>query len=418
VTGHEWGVELPKVAAKFYLENARDLRSFKTKCYSGPLGADNGRCQVSPKYDVIDYAADGPMTISVRWPKTLVNEPSSRDLFRWWFADNWDIFLLLLPLITFFILLRVWWYHGRDPDGRKIIVAEYEPPAGLRPSEVGTLLDARFHERDFSAAIVDLAVRGYLKIVEKTDKVLVFSHTDYSFEKLKEADEDLKPFEKEILEGIFGGAKEVTLHSRQNELAAARNKAGDKVFAAMAEGGYYLKNPKTARWMYAGIGLGLGAAGVAFGMFAYAVTERPLAHIAFFATAGLFLCFAPFMPKRTEKGAIAADLAQGFKLFLETAEKYRLEWQEKEGIFEKYLPYAIVLGVADKWAKALQVQAKQAPAWYVGPSITSFNASIFTNSITSFVNAAAVVSAPSRSGGGSSGGSSGGGFGGGGGGSW
>ena len=112
------------------------------------------------------------------------------------------------------------------------------------------------------------------------------------------------------------------------------------------------------------------------------------------------------------------------KDYLATAEKYRLQWQEKELIFEKFLPYAMVLGVADKWAKTFADLGLPPPTWYEGSASASgvFNAVAFTSSMRSFDSSvsAAMVSSPQQtsSGSGFSGGSSGGGGGGGGGGSW
>ena len=68
--------------------------------------------------------------------------------------------------ITLAACLAGWYFRGRDLPGRGAIVVNYEPPDGLGPAEVGTLVDERVDLRDISAVIIDLAVRGYLKIEE------------------------------------------------------------------------------------------------------------------------------------------------------------------------------------------------------------------------------------------------------------
>ena len=62
--------------------------------------------------------------------------------------------------------LALWFTRGKDHPGRGTIVVQYDAPDGLRPAEVGTLIDERVDLRDISATIIDLAVRGYLTIRE------------------------------------------------------------------------------------------------------------------------------------------------------------------------------------------------------------------------------------------------------------
>ena len=123
------------------------------------------------------------------------------------------------------------------------------------------------------------------------------------------------------------------------------------------------------------------------------------------------------MPARTVPGARAREATLGFREFLERVEveRYRKMITSPE-MFEKYLPYAMAFGVADKWAKAFESMNLQPPTWYVGTSGAPFNVGSFTSSMSSMATTAAstMSSSPSSSGSGG-GGSSGGGSGGGGG---
>jgi uncharacterized membrane protein len=151
----------------------------------------------------------------------------------------------------------------------------------------------------------------------------------------------------------------------------------------------------------------------ALGPTGYAALILPAAIIAFFGY---------LMPARTATGNAAYIKTLGFKEFISKAEKYRAKWEEKENIFSDYLPYAMVFGVADKWAKAFEGLDKNPPSWYRGsPGLMwspLFFASSMTSAASSFGHSLAV--APSSRGGGGfgGGGGGGGGFGGGGGGSW
>jgi uncharacterized membrane protein len=132
----------------------------------------------------------------------------------------------------------------------------------------------------------------------------------------------------------------------------------------------------------------------------------------------MIICFKA-MPKRTHYGNEILGKLKGFKNFLETAEKPKLEElvMHDPKYFYNILPYTYVLGVSDKWIKKFESIALQSPDWYSGS--TAFSMASFGSFMTSTMATAnsSMSSSPSSSGGGSGGGSSGGGSGGGGGGS-
>lgn len=139
---------------------------------------------------------------------------------------------------------------------------------------------------------------------------------------------------------------------------------------------------------------------------------------------GMLLCLK-LLPKRTKYGNEILGKIRGFKNFLETVEKDKLEAlvEEHPTYFYDILPYTYVLGISDKWIKKFESISIVAPTWYAG------NGDFNLNSFSSFINdtmssaESSMSSSPSSSsngssGGSSGGGSSGGGSGGGGGGSW
>ena len=141
---------------------------------------------------------------------------------------------------------------------------------------------------------------------------------------------------------------------------------------------------------------------------------------------GVMILVIKYLPKRTKYGNEMLGKLKGFKNFLETVEKEKLESlvMDNPNYFYDILPYTYVLGVSDKWIKKFESISLQAPSWY--DSSNSFDISSFNRFINSTMTSAqgAMTSSPSSSSGGSSsggssgGGSSGGGSGGGGGGSW
>ena len=133
------------------------------------------------------------------------------------------------------------------------------------------------------------------------------------------------------------------------------------------------------------------------------------------------------MPARTATGSAIQAQTLGFRQYLETAEANQIRFEEAQSIFSRYLPYAIVFGCAERWAKVFGEVAQAAeaqgyaldmPTWYVfygmHPGFMDFG-SIATSMDDFATTAAGTFTATPGSSGGSAFGGSGGGFGGGGG---
>jgi uncharacterized membrane protein len=186
---------------------------------------------------------------------------------------------------------------------------------------------------------------------------------------------------------------------------------------------FYTARPDRVRAGYIAGGLAAGAA-IGFGGAAVlnAFAMQPVsAIVAGVATAIIIGLFGWVMPARTVEGTREYEKVLGFQEFLSRVEGDRLERIVKTPeMFEKYLPYAMALGVEDNWAKAFDGIFQQPPQWYSGPhGVHTFRPTTLTSDLSRMSASAATVmaSAPRSSGGsGFSGGRSGGGFGGGGGG--
>ncbi len=168
-------------------------------------------------------------------------------------------------------------------------------------------------------------------------------------------------------------------------------------------------------------GMGFGGMPWAF-MVLPALLADPMylaAYITGLACVFIIVMMFKIMPKRTDYGNELLGKIRGFRTFLETAEKPKLEALvlQDPAYFYSILPFTYVLGVSDKWIEKFEVIALSAPDWY--DSQTAFSMTTFGVFMSSTMTTASAAMASSPSGGGSSGGgSSGGGSGGGGGGSW
>lgn len=410
VTGTEWPVEIAASSASVFVP--APIGEVATECFTGPFGSRESICTTVREEKSIRFLANDVLTIVVGWPKGYVTAPTMFDNVLWFLTDNG---IAALPVATFLILLYLWWTRGRDARGRKTIIAQYEPPDRMTPGEMGTLVDARAHPQDFSAEIVHLAVKGYVRIVEEERGMLKRKH--FSLELVKPTDAELEEHERIIIDKLFGSKQMVNL--RQGTAKSAFDAFAKHLHAHLARKQYFVRNPQISRVAYGSVGIAI----VAIAVFFLGPFLGVVGIISVSLSGILIILFARIMPKKTKKGTLAYEHALGFKEYLSVAEKYRVQWQEKERIFETYLPYAMVFGVATQWANALRDTMREPPDWYTGSFAHGFNAAAFSLSLDSFTRSANSASTPVKgAGAGSSGfgggGFSGGGFGGGGGGSW
>ncbi|HTK04179.1 MAG TPA: DUF2207 domain-containing protein [Candidatus Eisenbacteria bacterium] len=431
VTGDAWTVPLRRVSADVRLPETVPQEEIRVRCFTGAAGSTATDCVAGVQGTTASFAANEALTIVTAWPPGLVakveaKSPSLLETLLPWTP-------LAIPLAVIGVLVLLWWTRGRDPEGKGTLVVQYDPPDGLTPAEVGVILDEDAGLKDVSAIIVDLAVRGYLKIREIEKQGLVFKDVDYEFEKLKEfnGDATLKPFEVHLLTSLFGPTGRIARvsdiknnHLFYKDLPVIKQKLYDDMVAE----GYFPSDPAKVRGAYAGVGLAIVIIlafffpGVGF-MFSGTFLGNTVLAVALSGVA--ILLFAPLMPRKTPKGVEAYEHACGFREYVDKAEKYRIEWQEKEGMFEKFLPYAMVFGVVEHWTHAFAGMNLPPPSWYEGRgwSANGFNTAAFYGSLNSMNSAmsTAMTSAPQKSSSGSGfggGGGGGGGFGGGGGGSW
>ncbi len=450
VTGTDWPadirqtkviVDLPALAAETEtsLDCFSGLPGSETTCVSERFVYEGaGKVKQAVFIDDILPAGSG-FTIVLGFPKGLVSEPT---VFSRGAALLWDNLILLLPLLVAFGLYQLWRKEGRDARGRGVIVAQYEAPAYLSPMAVGTLLDERADNKDFSANLISLAVKGYLKIVS-LEADSWFKRSDYAFVRLS-GDQALAESETRVLMALF---KDQYIEKDEEKLAKLAEVSGlslpltavylsdlknsfyqdlrelkKEVYNELTAGGYFRGDPQITRTVFITIGIVVGFLALFFERFG-------LAWAIAFALSGLMIALASFfMPARTEKGVLAREHILGLKEYLSVAEAERLKFhnapEKKPEVFEKLLPFAMVLGVEKEWAKQFEgFYENQSPAWYSGAPGQHFSALALADNLGGFSDklSSTAASSPSSAGSGGSGfsgGGVGGGFGGGGGGSW
>jgi uncharacterized membrane protein YgcG len=299
---------------------------------------------------------------------------------------------------------------------------EFVPPDGLRPGQVGTLIDFAANPLDVTATIVDLAVRKYL-VIEEVPREGHFSKADWKLTKLKDDADELKEYERVTLHSLFRDGDEVELSDLRNKFAARLTTIRKDLMDDAMGQGWFTHRPERSRALVGGIGAVVLAAGVGATIALAAATHAALFGIPLIVLGVLVLATARLAPARTAKGNAVMRHVAGFRRFIDESEKERARFAERKNLFSEYLPYAIVFGATKKWAHAFAGLDGEPPDMYWYHSLTPFDALLFVSAVDSFAVATAgtLTSVPAASGGASGfsgGGFSGGGFGGGGGGSW
>jgi hypothetical protein len=407
------------------------LTTDNSYCYTGVRGSSARDCTIKQKGESLIITANhrlGPhenMTLQIPMKQGEFVAPTWKQKV----GDNlWSLVAVGLGLAAAVSAFVIWLRFGKDYKDRGIIVPEYAPPKDLTPAEVGLLADYKVDGRDISATLIDMAVRGYIKIYDDTKKVLFFKNRSYRLELLKESFTGLKQHETSLLAALFPTKKkgDIIELKKLNRITMAKaiEEIRSKLTKDLSET-YGLIEPKGLKlqvWMY--------VAGFVVGFLLIAIFRNGGAIFGGFIASISFFFFASFMTRRSHAGVEMYEKIKGLELYMKTAEKDRLKMMQSVDrpyaepsktveLFEKLLPYAVALKVEKSWAKQFDSILTETPGWYQGSNIAAFSAvslaSDLGSATTSFSQSFESSSGTSSS---SGGGSSGGGGGGGGGGGW
>ncbi|MFV1858874.1 MAG: DUF2207 domain-containing protein [Anaerolineales bacterium] len=269
------------------------------------------------------------------------------------------------------LVFLVWYLRGRDPQVGPVPEYLTEPPDDLPPGVLGTLIDEKADMRDVVATIVDLGRKGALRI-EETEKKgwLGLGSSDFVFRKL-ESDVPLNAVETAIIGGIFKrGRDSVELSDLRNKFYQTLPKIQSKLYKEMVSRKLFRKNPDSTRKLWRGIGFALVAFGIGIGILLGAVLSRyttmfPCLFGGMVLTGIAVIIAGGAMPAKTVKGSEAAARWKAFKVYLQRIDK--IEDLKMIGeLFEKYLPYAIALGIRDSYVRKFAAEpSTPVPTWWV-----------------------------------------------------
>lgn len=428
VTGNYWAFPIETARARITLPEG--TRVLEHEAYTGVLGGRGSNYTYRREGDTHIFEATEPLAIRegltawLAFEKGVIDPPSFGDKTGLWWMRNGALALLItsfLGVLSF--LLTSFRKVGEDPP-KPPVFARYEPPAGYSPGAAHYVYyrGSRGHSALISS-LMHMAVQGLVEIDAKSKKKTILRRQDVA------PSSDLPKEQRIIQDKLFGKAKRVSLGGKYS---AKFTKAYTSFKADLGKryGREYF------RWNigYTVVAIALTILGIIV-----ALTQAinwsgwlTLMLLAFAAMNGLFMYL---MPAPTPRGQKIRTEIEGFRLYLETAEKLALNAVKvgsdapppmtKER-YEKFLPYAIALDVEKPWTKhfekALPIEAANySPAWGEFGNrgfkdVGGMNDAIYS-SMSSGVSSSLPQSS-SSSGSSSSGGFSGGGGGGGGGGGW
>ncbi len=437
VTGVEWAFPIDRASATVAFGFDVAANDLTAEAYTGAFGYTQqnytSRIDGSSRVHFETTRPLAPLsglTIVVGWPKGHVAEPTDLQRLGWLLHDNAN---LLIAAVGFVLLLGyyvpVWYRYGRDPE-EGVVVTRYEPPAGFSPASLRYISQMYYDDKVMTAAVVNLAVKGYLRIdlEEGADGFLGIGKTadEYTLVKTR-PDGDPPPLaagEKELYEGLFGTDRRVALANDNHAQLGGAKDAHKRSLKRDYKKNYFRFNgllniPPIVIFVLTAI-------------LALSSGPTPLVIVTIVAMAVTAVFFAIIMKRPTLRGRKLLDEILGFKDYLEIAEKDELNLrnppEKTPQLFETYLPFALALGVDQLWAEkfaAVLAAAQQTdgatyqPRWYNG-SWSTMDLSNATSRMSNSLNSAITssVSPPGSSSGGGGGGFSGGGGGGGGGGGW
>ena len=425
------------------------------------------------------------LTIVVGWPKGFVHEPTASERFGYELHDNRNLLVGIVGvLLLLAYYLVVWFQVGRDPQ-KGVIMPRYEPPAGLSPASMRYLVKMGFDNKVAAAAMLDMAVKKYVTI-GKSDAVYTLTRADGEkvvltpderllAEKLLGSDKslELSPAHHTRVQSAISALKNSLKTSEEKIyfLTNSRYLMPGVIFSALLVAATVLFAPSKGAmamgafisvwltgWSFGVVMLllmvvaswkaaisGQGGAAVKGGALFLTLFSLPfmagevfgismLVRSSGISTAALLaivvflnVLFHHLLKAPTHAGRVLLDQVEGFKMFLGAVDKDRLATlaasEQTPAVFEKYLPYAVALGVEQAWASRFADvldRARYSPAWCSNGSWVGMNVGAMASSLGNSMSTAIASSAssPGSSSGFGGGGSSGGGGGGGGGGGW
>ncbi len=318
-------------------------------------------------YEASNIAATGEVTIVTKIPKGVIEPPFIRTVVK--FINDikhsfWLLTAIVIPGLTLFCLLAILVFQYKR---QRIDIPEKEidaPPMAIPPAVVGALFKQKVGAREIAASLIDLAKRGDIYIVDR-ERGFVFGKGKF--------DQRLLGFEKILLSKIFSSAissdrKDIEQRINQHLYSKKMSLLTVGIYLLATRLGYFKANPFKMHFKYRMFGVLLFLASFAgFVLSLYIFKDPPYAVFFWIGAmiASLIISFtANNMPIRTPIGQEVLSNWLAFKKYLSNPMPIQYDEANPE-LFQKYLPYAVVLECEAAWAKRFSEHNFIIPDWFV-----------------------------------------------------
>jgi hypothetical protein len=285
-----------------------------------------------------------------------------------------------------------------SPDGQISKVGEFVPTGAgqsefrvvddIRPGHVGTVADERVDPIDVTATLVDLAVRGHLVITE-LPRDSEFARTDWDIRRVDGASDGLRPFEQQLLDGIAPPGGSVRVLELATRVQESIGEVQNALYDEMVSNGWYERRPDATRNRWTQLSLAALIISVVLTGVLAAFTTFGLVGLALIVVSLGMVFVAQEMPSRTAKGAALLGGLGALRSDLLSHPTNQMPRGHELQETSEVLPYAIVLGGADRWLDAIVASdVDEHPdsydlSWYHGPE--NWHLSDLPDSMRNFV---------------------------------
>lgn len=382
-------------------------------CVAGPPGSVN-KCELysagvqgapTPTFQSSDRGAGEQVTLTVGVPADVV--AATADVDESWSLDRafritpaTALAALAALLAGLAVLYLLWRRIGNDQDyeGEGTLVATFKPVSegrsvfevrdSVRPGEVGTIADEHVDPVDITATLLDLAVRGHLRITELPHgphEVL-----DWKLARATGGD-NLLAYEQRFLDAIAPVDGETLVSQLPGTLAPALDDIQSDLYDEVVGRGWFENRPDSTRNKWRTLGIAGVVIALVVAVVLVAFTSFGLLALVLLLLAGLLVWIAPRMPRRTQAGSKMLTGMRALSALLATAPTDRMPSGREIEEISRLLPYAVVLGGKDRWLRAMveaddcaETPDPYAVDWYHAPE--TWHLQDLPASLTQFIN--------------------------------
>jgi hypothetical protein len=284
-----------------------------------------------------------------------------------------------------------------EGDHAPVDHGEFSPPDGVRPGQIGTLIDEQADVIDVTATIIDLAVRRYLLIEELSRET--YGRLDWQLRRLDRPGDDLMPYERLLHDALFTGRESVRLSELGGTFAGELSAVRGALYEDVVRQGWFTRRPDSERTRWTTTGTVLAMLGVVGTIGLALYTNLALIGLALIIAGAALAIGGQYMPAKTSRGATVLAHTLGFRAHLYRGETPDASSGDRIALFSRYLPYAVVFDSVSRWAGTVADVGGDGERadnlyWYEGPA--EWDLSNFAESMRSFTLATSGAISASR----------------------